>query len=164
MKKTLLIQPKLFGAVPGIFRERDSFVNSFDQIFDEMLRTQFPEVVQEMGANPVGKAAYPKVNVISTQEAIFIEAELAGFNKENIELDIKEGVLTISGKTSAHNDHKEHVYVIRELKRSSFSRAFILSKDLNTTKIDAAFENGLLTITIPRFAKEESNPIKVTIK
>lgn len=170
MRKTLWVQPRQEQAKNQVFnemlKERDSFVGTFDQIFDEMLKLQFPEAIREMGANPIGRAAYPKVNVIATKDAVTIESELAGFTKDNIDLDIKEHVLTISGKAVQQETETEEgqVYIIRELKRSSFSRSFILSKELDTSKINATFENGLLTITIPKFTREESTPVKVTIK
>jgi len=165
MKKTLLVRPATQnGIFNSLFKERDTFVSSFDQIFDDMLRTQFPDALQEMGASPIGRAAYPKVNVISNTDSIVIEAELAGFTKDNIDLDVNDGVLTISGKAVSHTENTEHVYIIRELKRSSFSRSFALGKELDASKVQASFENGLLSINIPKFVKKESIPTKVTIK
>lgn len=161
-KKSLLVRPSSW--IGSVFNERDSFVNSFDQIFDEMLKTQFPEAFSEIGANPIGRAAYPKVNVIAKENSLVIEAELAGLKKEEIDLDVKDTILTISGKASSTEQEENTVYVIRELKRSGFSRAFVLGKQFDTSKISAAFENGLLTIEVPRFVKEDSNPQKVTIK
>ncbi len=68
-----------------------------DVSWGEITRRDFPELFQHWGAEPFGKAAYPKVNVISHDESVTIEAELAGYKKDEIDIEVKEGVLTISG-------------------------------------------------------------------
>lgn len=171
-KNSLLVRPRPTGGWLGsIFNERDSFVNSFDQLFDEMLKAQFPDAFTEMGVNPIGRAAYPKVNVVANKNELIIEAELAGLSREDIEVDVKDTVISISGGKASSQEteepqenNSESIYLIRELKRSKFSRSFILGKQFDSNKIDATFKNGLLTIKIPRFVKESSNPLKVTIK
>jgi HSP20 family protein len=133
-------------------------------MFDEFARKDFPEFFQHFGAEPFGKSAYPKVNVITNDEAVTIEAELAGYKKDEIDIEVKEGVLTISGGTSQLNEQTDKVvYLLRELKRSSFSRSFKLGDQLDASDVDAKFDNGLLTITIQKLQKEPESK-KVTIK
>ena len=129
-----------------------------------MTRTNFPELFDQLGVEPFGKAAYPKVNVISNDDSVVIEAELAGYKKDEIDIEVKEGVLTISGGASQLSEQTDKVvYLLRELKRSSFSRSFKLGDQLDASKIDAKFNNGLLTITLQRLTKEPESQ-KVTIK
>jgi len=63
-------------------------------MFDEFARKDFPEFFQHWGAEPFGKAAYPKVNVISNDEAVVIEAELAGYKKDEIDIEVKNSQVT----------------------------------------------------------------------
>ena len=91
-----------FGST--VLNNRDNFISTFDKMFDEFARKDFPEFFQHFGAEPFGKAAYPKVNVISNDEAVVIEAELAGYKKDEIDIEVKEGVLTISGGASQLNE------------------------------------------------------------
>ena len=151
-----------FGST--VLNNRDNFISTFDKMFDEFARKDFPEFFQHWGAEPFGKAAYPKVNVITNDESVVIEAELAGYKKDEIDIEVKEGVLTISGGASQLNEQTDKVvYLLRELKRSSFSRSFKLGDQLNASDVDAKFDNGLLTITIQKLEKEPESK-KVTIK
>ena len=151
-----------FGST--VLNNRDNFISTFDKMFDEFARKDFPEFFQHFGAEPFGKAAYPKVNVITNDEAVVIEAELAGYKKNEIDIEVKEGVLTISGGASQLNEQTDKVvYLLRELKRSSFSRSFKLGDQLDASEVDAKFDNGLLTITIQKLQKEPESK-KVTIK
>jgi HSP20 family protein len=143
---------------------RDSFIRTFDSMFDEIARRDFPELFEHLGVEPFGKAAYPKVNVLSNDESVVIQAELAGYKKDEIDIEVKEGVLTISGGASQLNEQTDKsVYLLRELKRSSFSRSFRLGDQLDASEVDAQFDNGLLTVTIQKLTKEPASK-KVTIK
>ena len=151
-----------FGS--AVLNNRDNFLSTFDKMFDEITRRDYPELFQHLGAEPFGKSAYPKVNVITNDEAVVIEAELAGYKKDEIDIEVKEGVLTISGGTSQLNEQTDKVvYLLRELKRSSFSRSFKLGDQLDESEVNAKFDNGLLTITIQKLQKEPESK-KVTIK
>jgi HSP20 family protein len=151
-----------FGST--VLHSRDGFLSTFDKVFDEITRANFPELFQRFGAEPVGKAAYPKVNVISHDDSVIIEAELAGYKKDEIDIEVKEGVLTISGGASQLNEQTDKsVYLLRELKRSSFSRSFKLGDQLDASNVGAKFDNGLLTVTIQKLTKEPESK-KVTIK
>jgi HSP20 family protein len=133
-------------------------------MFDDMTRNSFPELFEHLGVEPFGKAAYPKVNVISNDTSVLIEAELAGYKKDEIDISVQDGVLTISGKASQSTEQTDNVvYLLRELKRSAFSRSFKVGDQLDASDVDAKFNNGLLTITIQKLTKEPETK-KVTIK
>lgn len=156
----LVLRP--FGT--NVLNTRDNFISTFDKVFDEIARNSFPDLYQNLGVEPFGKAAYPKVNVISENDSVFIEAELAGYKKDDIDIQVQDGVLTISGKTSQHAEQTDKaVYLLRELKRSAFSRSFKLGDQLDVSDVDAKFDNGLLIITIQKLTKEPETK-KVTIK
>ena len=157
-----------FGST--VLNNRENFISTFDKMFDEITRRDFPELFQHFGAEPFGKSAYPKVNVLSNDESVIIEAELAGYKKNEIDIEVKEGILTISGGIKEWPDVSKvdeqtdkSVYLLRELKRSSFSRSFKLGDQLDTSEVDAQFDNGLLTIKIQKLTKEPASK-KVTIK
>jgi HSP20 family protein len=156
----LVLRP--FGT--NVLNSRDNFISTFDKVFDEIARNSFPDIYQNLGVEPFGKAAYPKVNVISENDSVVIEAELAGYKKDEIDISVQDGVLTISGKASQHTEQTDKaVYLLRELKRSAFSRSFKLGDQLDVSDVDAKFNNGLLTITIQKLTKEPETK-KVMIK
>ena len=159
-----IFRPRNSHELKPFFDERDAFIRSFDSMFDDMLNTTFP-TIRDMGVS-VTKGAYPKVNIISHVDKVEIVAELAGFSKKDINLEIEEGLLTISGKSpSCVDDDKDGpTYYLRELKRSSFKRSFKINDNLDMENVVAGFSNGLLTINLPRVHDEVKLAKKVTIK
>jgi HSP20 family protein len=148
-------------------------LTSFDKLFDDAFRGNFPDVYKTFGIDPFSKTSYPKVNVTSFNDKIELEAEIAGYPKDNISVQIEDNVLSIVGKAGPADDddsltHKgipNKVYILRELKRSSFSRSFKLDDQLDADNIDATFKDGLLKLVIPRKVKVSQSKVNtVTIK
>ena len=102
--------------------------------------------------------------MLAHDDRIEIVAEIAGFQKEDISIQVEDDVLSIIGKTANQSEQIDRsVYILRELKRSSFSRSFRLTTQLNSDKIDATFNNGLLYITIPRKVQLKENKAKTVV-
>lgn len=142
--------------LPSIFKHRDNFVNSFDKIFDQMVQKQFPTLTDELGVDFFSKTSYPKVDIIDFKDTIKIVSEIPGLTKKDISVEVKDGVLTISGKKATKSESDtEGTYLYRELKHSSFKRSFTLGESLNTDKVNAKFENGILNVTIPKLEPKE---------
>ncbi len=144
------------------FFDRDDFLTPFDKMFDNLLETQFPEVVKQVGVKPYQGSAYPKVNVYEYDDKIGIVAEIPGLNKKQLQVDVEEGILTISG--DKHNTFEDDgAKVLRkELKQSSFKRSFELGEQLDGDDISANFKDGVLSVTIPK--KEPVIPKKHSVK
>ena len=174
MTRLSIFRPQNSHELKPFFDERDAFIRSFDSMFDDMLNTTFP-TIKDMCVS-VTKGAYPKVNIVSHDDKVEIVAELAGFSKKDINLEIEEGLLTISGKAPTQDGCgcKEvpcnctntggATYYLRELKRSSFKRSFKINDNLYMESVVASFDNGLLTINLPRVHDEVKLAKKVTIK
>ena len=78
-----------------------------------------------------------------------LEAELPGFKKEDIKLDLKDGILTISAQHSQESEEKQNSYIRRERRYGSFSRSFDVS-GIQEDHITAAYNNGVLELTLPK--------------
>ena len=127
-----------------------------------MVESQFPDVVKSVGVKPYAGSAYPKVNVYEYEDKIGIVAEIPGLNKKQLNVEVEEGVLTISGdKHSTFNDDGAKV-IRRELKQSSFKRSFELGELLNGEDISASFKDGILSVSIPK--TEPEKPKKHAVK
>lgn len=133
---------------PALFR--DEFLTPLDNLFDEMLTEAFPSFTKDLGVGFIGKASYPKVDVLDLTDKVTIEAEIPGLSNDDVSVDLEDNILTISGKKRAQDTDTSAVYIRRELKKSSFKRSFTLSDTLLFDKIKANFENGLLKVTIPK--------------
>ena len=142
--------------------DRDTFLTPFDKMFDAMVESQFPDVVKQVGVKPYQGSAYPKVNVYEYEDKIGIVAEIPGLNKKQLNVDVEDGVLTISGdKHSTFEDEGAKV-IRRELKQSSFKRSFELGELLDGDKIAANFKDGVLSVSIPK--TEPEKPKKTFVK
>jgi len=144
------------------FFDRDTFLTPFDKMFDSMVESQFPEVVKQVGVKPYQGSAYPKVNVYEYEDKVGIVAEIPGLNKKQLDVEVEDGVLTISGdKHSTFEDDGAKV-LRRELKQSSFKRSFELGELLDGDNISASFKDGILTVAIPKVEPEK--PKKTYVK
>ena len=137
--------------LPSIFKHRDNFIGSFDRVFDQMLQKQFPSLTEEIGLDFLTKSAYPRVDIIDYKNKIEINSEIPGLTKKDITIEIKDGVLSITGKKSDRIDKTDKgTYLYRELKHSSFRRSFTLGDNIKTEDIKAKFENGILNIALEK--------------
>ena len=144
------------------FFDRDSFLTPFDKMFDQMIEAQFPNVVQQVGVKPYQGSAYPKVNVYEYDDKIGLVAEIPGLKKKQLNIEVEDGVLTISGdKHNVWDDAKAKI-LRRELKQSSFKRSFELGELLDGDNISASFTDGILSISIPKLEPEK--PKKKSVK
>ena len=144
------------------FFDRDSFLTPFDKMFDQMIETQFPNVVQQVGVKPYQGTAYPKVNVYEYDDKIGLRAEIPGLKKKQLNIEVEDSVLTISGdKHNVWDDAKAKI-LRRELKQSSFKRSFELGELLDGDNISASFTDGILSISIPKLEPEK--PKKKSVK
>ena len=98
----------------------------------------------------------PTVNTREGEFAFHIDADLPGVKKEDIALDIHDGVLTISGERSHKDEVKEEDYYKVETSFGKFQRSFTLPSDIDVENISASSENGVLEITIPKLEKKEN--------
>ena len=145
------------------FPDRDEFLTPFDKVFDKMLETNFPEVIDQVGVTPYSNSAYPKVNVYEYDDKVGIVAEIPGLSKKQIKVDVEDNILTISGdKHSVWDDAKAKV-LRRELKQSSFKRSFTLGELLDGDDISANFKDGVLSIEIPKSVPEKPKKHSVNI-
>lgn len=144
------------------FFDRDEFLTPFDKLFDTMVESQFPDVVKSVGVKPYQGSAYPKVNVYEYDDKVGIVAEIPGLNKKQLNVEVEDGVLTISGdKHSTFEDDGAKV-LRRELKQSSFKRSFELGDQLDGDNINASFKDGVLSVAIPKIEPEK--PKKTFVK
>ena len=103
-----------------------------------------------------------RTDVSDNGTAFVLECELPGFKKEDISIDVKEELLTISAERKSEEEEKKTNYVKRERFYGSFSRSFDVT-GINTDSIEAKYEDGVLTLTLPRKAEEvpESHRIEI---
>lgn len=141
---------------------RENFLTPFDKMFDNMFHENYPEMVERVGVSPFEGSAYPKVNVYEYDDRVSVIAEIPGINKDNLEINIEDGILTVKGNKHGFVEDDDATIVRRELKHSAFERKFTLGDSLDVDEVKARFKDGLLTITIEKI--EEVKPKKSFVK
>ena len=110
----------------------------------------------------------PKVDVQATKESYELEMELPGLTEKDITIDLKDREITIASIDDAKEEKKEAkeevkaTYLVKERVASHFSRSFTLPDDIDPEGVNAKFQNGLLTITIPRKAESKARRIAIS--
>ena len=145
----------------GNLISREEFLTPLDSMFDSIMQKTIPSFAEEFGVSFFGNNSYPKVDVTDHQDKIQIEAEIPGLSKDEVSVDIEEGILSISGEKRDSSDSSEKKYIRRELKRSSFKRSFKLNESFRHDKIKADFKNGVLIIEVPKREPEKPKKIKI---
>ena len=155
---TKILYNPIFPAI-----DREEFLTPFDKMFDQIINTQFPEIEKQIGVKPFKGTAYPKINVYEWKDKVGVIAEIPGLSKKDLSVEVTDGVLTISGDKHKLFDVGDAKVIRRELKESSFKRQFELGEELNGKDIKAKFEDGILSIEIPKVEPEKPKTSKVKI-
>ena len=138
--------------MPSIFGE-----NLFDDFMNDFSFPTFPNVDKEL----YGKHAknLMKTDVKETENAYEIDIDLPGFKKDEIQIELKDGYLTVSAEKGLDKDEedKKGKYIRKERYAGALSRTFYLGEEIREEEIKAKFENGILSVSIP---KEEEKKVE----
>ena len=105
----------------------------------------------------------PNVNTREGEFAYHVDIDLPGVKKEDIKVDIKEGVLTVSGERHLKEEVKEEDYYKVETHFGKFTRSFSLPDNADIENIEALSDNGVLEVVIPKLA-EKTNIKSIAVK
>jgi len=136
-----------------------NMLNIFDDV-EQMMHQAFG-YSQENGSN---RLFYnPLINVSETENDYLIMIDLPGVEKKDVEINLKNSILTVSGerKTSEKSDENNHIW--HETTYGAFSRSFELTSDIVEEKIMAKFNNGVLNISIPKAEEVKPSVKKITV-
>ncbi|MEL0107693.1 MAG: Hsp20/alpha crystallin family protein [Rhodospirillaceae bacterium] len=109
-------------------------------------------------------AARPSTDVEETDKAYEISVELPGIDEKDVELSLRDDILTLKGEKKSEKEEKKKDYHVMERHFGSFQRSFRLPADVDDKKIDAEFSRGVLKITLPKSAKAQESHRKIGIK
>lgn len=101
----------------------------------------------------------PRVDIVETDKAVEVHAELPGMEKKDIEITLDRDLLTIKGEKKIEKEEKDRHYHRIERHYGTFYRTVRLPVEVDEKKIDAAFKDGVLTVTLPR-AEGETSGVK----
>lgn len=106
----------------------------------------------------------PPMDVVNSDESIVVKVELPGMKPDDIELSVEGSVLTISGEKKESSEEKGDGYYHSECRYGRFQRAVKLSSEVDTDKVSTEFDNGVLSVTLPRVEGKRRKGIEVKPK
>jgi HSP20 family protein len=151
-KRGALAPWRPFGDLDPWFGEWP-FSSRFPRLMDELFR-EWPAAR--------ARAFLPAMDVSDDDAQYTITVELPGSRREDVHVELQEGILTIRGEKKSEREEKKEKRRYVERSYGSFSRAFRLPPDADADRLDASFKDGVLTITLPK--TEEAKPQRIAIK
>ena len=103
--------------------------------------------------------SWPMVNIAETDDYVTLEAELPGMSKDDIDIELEDDVLTISGERIQQVDNYNH----REMRYGKFSRSFRAPEGTTASDIDASYKSGVLRLKVPKSNKSSPTTQKIQI-
>mgnify|MGYP005846398843 CR=1 FL=1 len=137
-------------------RLRRATPQNWDSPFD-LVRREFDRMLGDW--DDAGVAVYP-VDIREDQDRLYIEAELPGFTREQIDVSIENGVLTINAERKPDEKNGQGVH-LRERRFTRVSRSFTLPNTIDPEKVDAKLDAGVLHLTLTK--RDEVKPRKISI-
>jgi len=140
------------------FHDLVSLREAMDRLFEESF-------VQPQGGwlAPVGMETLA-VDMYETDDAIVVRTVVPGVKPEDLDVSVTGDTLTIKGETKAEEEVKEENYIRRERRYGSFCRSLLVPIPVVADKAEAEFENGVLTLTLPKAEEVKPKAIKVKAK
>lgn len=141
-------------------REAVDLFNEFDRVFESPLyRSRWG---MPMSANEVVGSWNLALDVAEKGEQFTIKASLPGINPEDLNVTLEDNVLTVQGEIREDETIEEETYHLRERRYGKFSRSLRFPVPVDSNQIEAAYENGVLTLTVPK--SEAVKPKRIEVK
>lgn len=135
------------------------------------LREAMDKLFEESFVGPQWRSFWPAeggatlaMDVYETGDALVVTAPVPGIKPEEVEITITGNSLTVQGETRAEERSEQGSYLRQEVRYGSFQRTMDLPVDVQADKAEAVFENGMLTLTLPKAEQVKPKSIKINVK
>lgn len=140
-------------------------IERMDEMFDEFFRrplgrpllSRFPRIMEEI-------APSPSVDIFEDKDDIVLKTELPGMTKDDIEINLSEDMITLSGEKKQEEKIEKKNYYRHECSYGSFKRSFKLPAEVQSDKAKASFKNGILEVRIPKTEEAKKKAVKIKIE
>ncbi len=132
-------------------RELEAWRNTMEQLFNEFPRTNYPE----------NRPWLLPLDVLETEDKYIVKASLPGIDPDALDITFSDNILTIQGEVRAEEDADGN-YLLRERRLGLFQRSIALPERVEADKIEAIYQDGVLTLAIPKV--EEIKPKRIHVK
>jgi|RhiMetdeSRZDD1v2_1073273.scaffolds.fasta_scaffold329276_3 HSP20 family protein len=138
-------------------REMMTLREAMDRLFDDAFTRPF-SLMREGGSS---NWSSPAVDMYQTDQEVVVKASLPGVKADEVQISVNDDILTIKGEIKHEEEKKDKSWHIREQRWGAFERSITLPGGVVEDRAKAEFENGILTITLPK--SEKAKPKSITI-
>ncbi len=132
--------------------------NDLDRFFDGFIRT--PRNWEGAGSG----AIVPAIDVTETESEYHVKAELPGVSKDDLDVSIQDGVLSINAETKYEKEEKKEGRIVRQERQyGKIVRSMRLGDDVDTENVKADYKDGVLSLTLPKLASVQPKKIDVSV-
>lgn len=136
-----------------------SFRREVDRLFDDF----FAPAEARSFASAATAAVVPSIDVRETDQAYTVTAELPGLERKDVELNLRDNALTLSGEKRAGHTEEDGGRAYTERSYGRFERVIPLDAEIDANKVRANFKNGILTVDLPKNAKAQDKTRRIEI-
>ena len=158
------------SSAPQMWRPFENLRDEIDRLFDDFGRGFWRPFGRSLLAEEplfrreLAFPTTPAVDVIESEKAYEITAELPGMDEKNIDVKVADGTLTIKGEKQEEKEEKKKDYYLRERSFGSFERSFAIPEGVDADKIEASFKKGVLTLMLPKKPEAQKPAKKIDVK
>jgi HSP20 family protein len=138
-------------------RELTSLQSEMNRLFNTFFDSPTPG-----GNGGTGRRWIPAMDLVETDEHFVLRADLPGLNENDVNIEVEDNVLTVSGERKAEHEDKREGYYRVERSFGAFRRSLTLPEGINPEEVTASFDKGVLEVRIPK--PEERKPRRVAIQ
>ena len=136
-------------------REMMTLREAMDRLFDDAF-------TRPLSVRDGWTMASPAIDMYQTDNEVVVKASIPSLKAEDVQINVSGDVLTLKGEVKQEEERQDKAWHIREHRFGSFERSIVLPTDVKSDKAEAMFENGILTITLPK--ADEVKPRTINIK
>jgi HSP20 family protein len=139
----------------------------FDNFYSDFWQSRFRQPVFDIEPSwqrPLGWGTAPAVDIVEKDDAYDIAAELPGLDEKDIEVKLTNGKLTIKGEKQEEKEEKKKDYYLHERHFGLFERSFQVPEGIDTDKIEANFNKGVLTVKLPKKPEAQKPEKEIQVK
>ena len=153
-----LLASSIFAAPMDMMNPYDADLAKMNQYFNTLIQ-------EHLSSAALNNFSYPRTDIVDAKDKIVLKFDLAGVDKKNIKLSIDENkILTLEGEKKESKEEKSKEFVKKEIFYGSFKKAIQLPQNIDENKLQTKFENGILTVTIPKTEVKKPKAKLIPIK
>jgi HSP20 family protein len=140
---------------PG--RELDAFQSDMNRLFDSFFGRREGAAAGSYGS----RRWVPAMDLVETEDSLVLRADLPGMDRDEIGIEVKDGILTVSGERKAQHEEKREGFHRVERSFGRFARSLELPKGTEADSIEASFDRGVLEVRMPKPAERKPTRIEI---